>query len=314
MLGIILLFSCAVAVSLLWIFGFAFYVYAQIGFSNLFGLPLPQMTTLAAAAFLPVFAFWLVIALVHNVLVLKTQARTMDMLLAQSRRAADHAEAMVRTLLETQVQTKSTLALNNVSLFINELNDLLCDIVIRFGLVPPAHTEVIWQRIGDGNRWAFCKVILQNAENSKTFLTNLSEQLNRDKLLAQLVHQFCYRFEQMFTMLNRHDEEHLVTKIFEEGAMGRVYLRFVEASRHLQEQTSPDYEQVSPLNAIETAEREQTDVFDAADFYDAPMPAQEQSPQTAEETVSETKTVERDAPSAEAYEPAVPFGFLRPTR
>ena len=303
MLSIVLLFSFAVATSLLWLSGFAFYVYAHVGFSNLFGLTVTEITTLTASAFLPVFAFWLLIALIHNVLILKRHEHTLDMLLAQTRRSADHAEVMVRTLMETQVQSHSALTLNNVPLFINELNDLLCDIVIRFGLVPAAHTETIWQRVGDGNRWAFCKVVLQHAENSSTFTQNLTEQLRRDPVLAHLISQFCYRFEQMFTMLDRHDAEHYVTKIFEEGAMGRVYQQFLDACRALER--ADDVSAAAPVAGL----REEEPPINEED--EEPLPQTLTAPPT--ETEKPAAAPEPAAAPAQTA-PATPFGFLRPTR
>ena len=82
---------------------------------------------IAATAFAPLAALWLVTGLLYNGLTLKKQGNTINLLLAQTRRSADHAEAMVRTLMEAQVQTRSATVLRNADLFINELNDLLSD-------------------------------------------------------------------------------------------------------------------------------------------------------------------------------------------
>lgn len=325
MLGTIFLFSSAVTVSLLWIIGVAFYIYAQIGFSALFGLPLADVSVLAGVAFLPVFAFWLVIALVHNVFVLKSQGRALDMLLIQNRRSADHAEAMVRTLLETQVQTKSALVLDNIPLFIDELNDLLCDIEIRFGLLPAAHAEKVWFRIGDGDRWAFCKIVLQNAENTPMFDSNLKAQLMRDEVLMQYVRQFCYRFEQMFSMLEHHDEDKFLTNLFQECAMGRVYARFLNAARDFEDfnRPAPAAPVVRAPAAQETPEDVEVmeDSFDADDFY-AQSAARDDAPEEtpeADETdeAQDDGQTQEESPDGSDAQPApvrAPFGFLRPTR
>lgn len=319
MLGTIFLFSSAVTVSLLWIIGVAFYIYAQIGFSALFGLPLTDVSALAAIAFLPVFAFWLVIALIHNVFVLKNQGRALDMLLVQNRRAADHAEAMVRTLLETQVQTKSALVMDNIPLFIDELNDLLCDIEIRFGLLPAAHAEKVWFRIGDGDRWAFCKIILQNAENTPMFDTNLKAQLMRDELLMQYVRQFCYRFEQMFSMLEHHDEDKFLTNLFQECAMGRVYARFLSIMRGFEDfgRPAPAAEALNTPDEEDEREEprddEERDAFDAEDFY-AESAARDDRPDDEDETVTETPQSDEPRQKPSPAPARAPFGFLRPTR
>ena len=48
---------------------------------------------------------------------------------------------------------------------------------------------------------------------------NISIKLTDAFMRAVLAEQ---QFEQMFTMLERHDIEHYLTKIFEEGALGRI--------------------------------------------------------------------------------------------
>ncbi len=315
MVALIVLFSSSVAASLLWLGGVLFYIYAKIGFPQLFGLPVPEIATIAATAFLPVVALWLVVGLLYNAMTLRKQGHTINLMLAQTRRAADHGEAMVRTLLETQVQTRSAMVLHNADLFINELNDLLSDIVVRLGLIQPAHTEIVWQRVGDGNRWAFCKVLLQNADNSPKFKDDLQNQLKRDEILAGAVRTFCYRFEQMFTMLERHDTEHYLTKIFEEGSLGRVYLRFVESCREL-EGTQAVFAQPEPAQnepEAEYNEPEQPYEYAPEEYLpDEHEPAPEPEP---EPTLPEPAERPEPQPVSERAAPASsPFGFLRPTR
>lgn len=320
MVGLIVLFSVSVAASLLWLGGVLFYVYAKIGLPQLLGLPVPDIAMLAGTAFLPVIFLWIVVGLLYNVMTLRKHGNTINLMLAQTRRSADHAEAMVRTMMETQVQTRSALVLHNADLFINELNDLLSDIVIRLGLIQPAHTEIVWQRVGDGNRWAFCKVLLQNAENSPKFKEDLQNQLKRDDILSNAVRTFCYRFEQMFTMLERHDFEHYLSKIFEEGSLGRVYLRFVEACREIDGQKSA-YERKSvyaeaepPYPVEEPMPEEQPDLPQENEWGD--------SPDDTPFSVKEAPQEEKIAPVEEYMEKtasenagnSVPFGFLRPTR
>jgi len=299
-IGLIVLFSISVSASLLWLGGVLFYIYAKIGFPQLLGLPVPDIAILAATAFLPVIFLWIVVGLLYNVMTLRKHGNTINLLLAQTRRSADHAEVMVRTMMETQVQTRSALVLHNADLFINELNDLLSDIVVRLGLIQPAHTEIVWQRVGDGNRWAFCKVLLQNAENSPKFKDDLENQLKRDDILSNAVRTFCYRFEQMFTMLERHDIEHYLTKIFEEGSLGRVYLRFVEACRAIDKEQAV-FEQPVPSEPSSAPLEEET-------FEHLPESADVQ------ENVSDSFVPSEAYDHREKPETSTPFEFLRPTR
>lgn len=313
MVALIVLFSSSVAASLLWLGGVLFYIYAKIGFPQLLGLPVPEIATIAATAFLPVVSLWLVVGLLYNVMTLRKQGHTINLMLAQTRRSADHGEAMVRTLLETQVQTRSAMVLHNADLFINELNDLLSDIVVRLGLIQPAHTEIVWQRVGDGNRWAFCKVLLQNADNSPKFKDDLQNQLKRDEILAGAVRTFCYRFEQMFTMLERHDTEHYLTKIFEEGSLGRVYLRFVESCRELEgaqavfAQPDPEPAQGEPEPEYDEPDQSYGE-YERQERTEIPVEPEPAQNEPAEQQPEPPPVPERAAPASS------PFGFLRPTR
>ena len=313
MIGLIVLFSFSVSASLLWLGGVLFYVYAKIGFPQLLGLPVPDIAMLAATAFLPIIFLWIVVGLLYNAMTLRKHGNTINLLLAQTRRSADHAEVMVRTMMETQVQTRSALVLHNADLFINELNDLLSDIVVRMGLIQPAHTEIVWQRVGDGNRWAFCKVLLQNAENSPKFKDDLENQLKRDEILSNNIRTFCYRFEQMFTMLERHDIEHYLTKIFEEGSLGRVYLRFVEACREIDRQQGvfeqPAVETSSAVSDRETFENLPQD----NEAYEHAEPVAS-FPEEKKETEADSFVHPDQQDHPEKQEKSVPFEFLRPTR
>lgn len=342
MIGLIVLFSVAVSFSLLWFCEIGFYVFAKIGLPQLFGLPIADVAMLAATAFVPVMALWLVVGLIYNVMILKKQSGTINLLLTQTRRSADHAEAMVRTLMETQVQTRSATILRNVDLFVNELNDLLSDILAHLGILQTSQIEMIWQRVGEGNRWEFCKTLLLCAENSPHFKEDLAHQIIRDEVLAGYVRTYCYRFEQMFTMVERHDVEHYLTKLFEEGAVGRVYMRFVESCRVADEagapQTAP--RAAAPIEDIPDPDEDDTDDFidtlSATDYpeiysqmdepeselepelpdpdeYAADEPDFKPSPETpagGETYYPDPEPMPDEAPE----ETATPFGFLRPTR
>ena len=98
----------------------------------------------------------------------------------------------------------------------------------------------------------------------------------------------------MFTMLERHDIEHYLTKIFEEGALGRVYLRFVEACREIDRPEPQAYAPIEP-------EQPQED----------PVPDEQPAPKEEETYFPDPEPL--PDPDTESDE-VPPFGFLRPTR
>lgn len=331
-IGIIVLLSLSIASTLLWIGMMCFYVYTRIGWVQLFAQSINDLATLSAITFVPVIGLWLVVGLIYNTLHMKKQGNTINFLLSQTRKAADHSESMVRALQELQVQTRSSIVLHNAEFFLDELNDLLGDILIRLGMLQPNQVELIWKQIGDGNKWAFCKSVLYVADNSPRFEEDFMRHLINDDILNTYVRSFCYRFEQMFTILEHHDIENYLTKILEEDSVGRVYKYFVDACRKVDAIKNPPPEPAVPVQFREPEEPVQSYYSENAEeenqqtvieerkevYYDDPDPV----PEYAEEEVSfpsyeepiQNQSVQQQ-PAVEEQRPASsPFGFLRATR
>ena len=102
-------------------------------------------------------------------------------------------------------------------------------------------------------------------------------------------------------MLERHDFEHYLTKIFEEGSLGRVYIHFVDACREIDRQQAT-FEQPVPEQPEE-----------APVFFEEPAVVEEEPPQESADNTFEAPP-ENQTGTFEKRESAVPFEFLRPTR
>lgn len=332
-IGIIVLLSLSIASTLLWVGMMCFYVYSRIGWVQLFAQSINDLAILSAVTFVPVIGLWLVVGLIYNTLHMKKQGNTINFLLSQTRKAADHSESMVRALQELQVQTRSSIVLHNSEFFLDELNDLLGDILIRLGMLQPNQVELIWRQIGDGNKWAFCKSLLYVADNSPRFEEDFMRHLLNDEILYKYVRSFCYRFEQMFTILEHHDIENYLTKILEEDSVGRVYDRFVKVCRKVDEFKNPAPEPAAPVQIKEPekpavtfdennyTENQQTGIEEQQRevYYDDPDPVPEYAdevdnfPSYVEPTVQQP--VQQNVQPVEEPRPASsPFGFLRATR
>lgn len=333
-IGIIVLLSLSIASTLLWVGMMCFYVYSRIGWVQLFAQSINELAILSAVTFVPVIGLWLVVGLIYNTLHMKKQGNTINFLLSQTRKAADHSESMVRALQELQVQTRSSIVLHNAEFFLDELNDLLGDILIRLGMLQPNQVELIWRQIGDGNKWAFCKSVLYVADNSPRFEEDFMRHLLNDDILNTYVRSFCYRFEQMFTILEHHDIENYLTKILEEDSVGRVYKRFVDACRKVDAIKNPAPEPAVPVQIREPErsvedysddvyeENQQTGIEERQEvYYDDPDPVpeyaeEEQSfpsyvePAVQQQPVQQQQVAEEPSPAPASS----PFGFLRATR
>ncbi|MCQ2914908.1 MAG: hypothetical protein MJ247_06920 [Alphaproteobacteria bacterium] len=285
MISTIATISISVALSVIWMVLISFNIFAKVGLAKFFSLSISEIATCATTMFAPVFGLWLIVGIVWMALQMRKQHDATMVLTKQMRMSAEHGEAMVRTLMETQQQARSAAVLRNADLFIYELNDLLCDILQRLTLLKPSQADTFWQRIGAGNRWAFCKMLLDTAERSPHFTENIAVQMERDEILSSYIRLFCYRFEQMYTVLERHDFEHYLTKIFEEGSLGRVYNRFLTICRTLDE-AKAEYEKQQ-----EQLAKEQNNIPEPVEVIEEEQKPQEEN---QEENLEEFDVNEED--------------------
>ena len=330
MVGIIVLLSLSIASTLLWVGMMIFYVYTRIGWVHLFAQSINDLAILSAITFVPVIGLWLVVGLIYNTIHMKKQGNTINFLLSQTRKAADHSESMVRALQELQVQTRSSIVLHNAEFFLDELNDLLGDILVQLGMLQPNQVELIWRQIGDGNKWAFCKSLLYVADNSPRFEEDFMRHLVNDPILNSYVRSFCYRFEQMFTILEHHDIENYLTKILEEDSVGRVYKRFVDACRKTDAFRHPAPEpavpvQFEPTESVDEQVEEESVQQEQEEIYYAdpePVPEYEehdnfpQYVEPAQQSYQPKPMIEpvEEQPVEQSAQHSSPFGFLRATR
>ena len=223
MAGLITLFSLSICASLLWL-GSAFtYIKDTIGFDNLMKVSPVEMSSIIAASISPVIFLWIIIAFIGHSLALKKQTKYMDALIKQSKRTNEHNEAVVRSMIEIQHQTKSSSMLDRVDLTIMDMNELLCEIILRCKIASNVSVENIWQRVGNGNKWAFCKVLLENFEQYPEFTNTILKKAINDNMLAGSLIEFGVRYDKLIMLLGKHDKERFITDVIENGILGRVF-------------------------------------------------------------------------------------------
>lgn len=145
------------------------------------------------------------------------------MVFSQLRRSTDQSEAMIRTLLEVQNANSNISLIGNIDLILRDFNELLADICVRLGLLQNSAVDALWSRVGDGNVWVFCKVILANAEMNPGFERLLRSKLRSDKALVRNISEFEERFDCLTSLLDESDSGSFVSNTLKEGYMGRVH-------------------------------------------------------------------------------------------
>ena len=103
-------------------------------------------------------------------------------------------------------------------------------------------------------------------------------------------------------------DKHRRAKIFEEGSLGRVYLRFVEACREI-DRSQTGFE---PSVAV-PAEEENFEESEIFHDETAVLEREDSLPEILSEDDASASAQDQEA-SSEKRERSVPFEFLRPTR
>ncbi|MCP4394147.1 MAG: hypothetical protein GY804_07805 [Alphaproteobacteria bacterium] len=223
MLPLIILFGFSVTVSILWIFGSLVYLSYNIGMGNLFTLAPVDLLSYLAVSLLPPIALWFCIGFVHYAFSMHRFGQRLHMLFSQLRRSADQSEAVIRTLLDTQTANSNVALIGNIDLVLRDLNEILADVCVRLGLLQNSAVDALWSRVGDGNVWVFCKVILANSEMNPGFERLLRGKLRNDTALVRNITEFEERFDCLISLLDESETGSFVSNTLKEGYMGRVH-------------------------------------------------------------------------------------------
>jgi len=257
--GLVLLYSISVAFSLLWIGSAAIYINDKIGWANILTLEPNVITALISSSFIPVAVLWLVISFIQQSFAVKRQNRFTQLMLQQVKTSSGHNEAIVRTMIELYEHNRSARLLDRIDFNIQDINELLCEIAQRLNLISLDAIEALWRRASQGNKWVFCKVIIESDARHKNLSTKIIEQAKHDAILAGSLLEFGFRFEKLIEILHKYDRERFMKDLVENGVMGRVYAILAPALEALDRSDIKDRE--IAWGNVETAWKEYS-------FYD----------------------------------------------
>ena len=223
MIKVLFLFSFLIALSFSWLASAGLYLHYRLGLENLLTLNPSDLAIYICAIIAPIAIIWLITGFSHHIFATKNQSNLTTTLLYQARRSSEHTEALVKAMIEIQAQTRSGVLLNNIPIVINHLNEVMSQIAMRFGILTTDASERLWEKVSNGNLWAFCRVLIDNAERTPNFKNAILKQANKDKILSSAIIEFCRRFENLQKLLANHDRERLLAGIVEEGSLGKVF-------------------------------------------------------------------------------------------
>ncbi len=245
----IIVFGASLFASVLWLAGSAVYIESRVGWENLVTMNPSDIAFFMTAVLLPVVVLWIIMGFVHYAGVIHKQGAFLGAMLTQLKRSSEQNEIILKNLISSQAQSKNNDILKYIDIAIADLNNTLAEIAVRFGIMRKTSEDSLWHRVGEGDRWAFCQIILENAEETEDFDNALKKRMTRDLKLAEAVKAFCSRFEKIIHMLSSNDINRPFIDIIENGDLGTVYTRLSRLA---------SYAEVSPVVTEPESEPEPT--------------------------------------------------------
>ncbi len=183
---------------------------------------------------LPILIMWMVFGFINQYLNNRTTLFQMQKLFAQMKRNQDYSDLLSRILIETEQQVKDGFVLWKFDLLIADMNELLAEIIHGSKLASGEQIERLWNKVQNGGKWSFGKVIIEINNSQPNFQMRMYEKSVRDSVLAGTIMEFCARYQSVVSLLEKHDKEKTFLTMIETGVMGKVFSIFAPVADELQ--------------------------------------------------------------------------------
>ncbi len=181
------------------------------------------MLLMLSVIFLPLLTIWMVFGYVNQFVGSRQMSRKQSELLTQLQKNQDYTDLVVRVMLDAEHEIKDGFVINKFDVMINDMNEALSEIIQRCNIASSAQLEVLWQRVGRGERWALGKAVVEAGKNQNTFEAWVREKVNRDKVFRGTLLEFCSRYQNLLQLLEKHDRDRIFLSMVEKGVLGKVY-------------------------------------------------------------------------------------------
>lgn len=222
MIGLLVLFALAGALSALWLGGAVVYATGTVGWDTLAQLPPSELALFVIGVFGPPAALWLIIALVRAAMRSDRQDRILRAMAAQARSAAGQIEAQVRTLIQMQEESRRRVMSDGMDLVIKDLNGQAAVLAERLGMVSQDEADTLWARTVSGDVWAFAYAFLTRAAAYPEFPDMLAERLSQDDISSSALQMFLRRYDQLVDSFKENDADKLARSVLEDGPLARL--------------------------------------------------------------------------------------------
>lgn len=230
MIGLIILFTLAGALSSVWL-GTAFlYVGSRMSWDAFLALPPPDLALYLCAVFGPLAALWLILGFFYIAAQGQRQEQVLQTLAGQARRNAEQTEAQVRTLIEMQAESRRRSMLGGMDLVIKDMNGQAALLAERLGMVSEPEADSLWARTVSGDLWAFAHAFLIRAAAYPDFADMLAERLAGDQVCSAALQTFLRRYDQLSEGFRENEADRLMRQVLEDGPLARLQVLFADVN------------------------------------------------------------------------------------
>lgn len=216
-------FFVSVFSSLLWLIYSTGYISDNTVGVKFSSLGLTDLSVYILLVIMPIFVLWMVFGYVNQYINLRAVNKNMYSLFKQMKKNQDYSDLLARILLESEQQIKNGFILNRLDILIADINELLATLISRTNIASAEQIENLWGKVKNGSKWAFGKVIIEVNQNQADFGGRVFNKAQNDVVLAGTVLEFCARYQNILSLLEKHDQEKIFLMVVETGVLGKVY-------------------------------------------------------------------------------------------
>lgn len=230
MLGLLILFGVAGALTTLWLGLAALYVSSSIGWANLLTLPPSDLALFGFGAVGPVVGMWLIVGLLFLAITGLRQEQVTHRLVRQATRSSEQSEAQVRSLIEMQMEGRRREVVAGIDLALRDLNAQSALIAERLGMVTAEEADALWARALSGDQWAFANAFLVRDSAYPDFADMLADRLIADDVAVAALQVFLRRYRGLSEALRDADVTGPAADMLHDGTLERLYSLFERAA------------------------------------------------------------------------------------
>ena len=216
-------FFVAIFSSLLWLMYIVAYIQDNTVGVKFSSLGIVDISVYVALVLLPILILWMVFGYINQHINNQKTSKALYQLFLQLRKNQEYTDLVARIMLESEQQIKDGFILNRIDILISDMNELIAEIINRAALASRDQIEALWSRVRNGGKWALGKVIIEINQNQPNFQMRLYEKAQNDLVLSGTILEFCARYQNILSLLNKHDGERVFLSVVETGVFGKVF-------------------------------------------------------------------------------------------